>query len=277
VSSFRADTSVFRPAAVNPATGRSVSLSFASGTENPVFQNGIWMLGAGTGVDWTNMQLGGGILYGTMAAGSFDGHYCDSAALLTGYGAWNRNQSVVAAVKSINQLSSNSSDFCELEIRLRCQVNAHNFQGYEILWRCNHTSTTYHQIGWWYGPIGINGGCAVGCAFEGVTGSLHSAGNGMENTDACFDTAAATAAWGSPNFGGLYDGDSVGASLVGDQLTTWIIHNGVTVILQQFSDTAGPGGHAKFASGYPGLGHWNHSVSPPSDYGFTSATFNELL
>jgi hypothetical protein len=244
-----------------------VSLSFASGTENPVSQNGIWTHGGATGLDWNNMQLTSGILCGTQAANSFDGHYADSGALLTGYGTWRADQEVEAVVKSTNQQTG--SNYCEVEIRLRCQITAHSFTGYEILWRCNHDGSQYHQIGYWYGPIGVAGVCTTGCAFDGVPNSIHPTVNGMEAAD---------------GFGGIYDGDTVGARIIGNRITTWIIGgatnplgNGVKQVLEDFNDTGGAGGGAYFTSGYPGLGHWNHSTSAsPTDYGFTSAVIREL-
>ena len=274
MSSFRTDTTVFGKAAVTPTTTRTVTISSFPGTENPAIQNGIWTNGAATGVNWSNMQITGGIICGTQAAGSFDGHYCDSAALLTGYGTWNSNQEVEAVVKSINQVGG--SNFCEVEIRLRCNVWALDFQGYELLWRANHDGSQYHQIGYWYGPIGINGGCALGCAFAGVPGSVNYNANGMEASDNVADQAAGLVAWGTTTYGGIYDGDTVRASIVGNRIRTYVVHNGTTVLLEDFNDTGATNGGALFTSGYPGLGHWNHSASAPTDFGFTSAIFREL-
>ena len=238
--------------------------------ENPLCEKGLWLNGATEGSDWKDMQTTGGLAYGPLNFVS--SNYDDATSILAG--TWSPNHQVEAVVHSINQQTG--SNFQEVEVRLRCAISPHVISGYEVNWRCTHDGTQYHQIIWWYGRLGTSGGCANGCAFAGVTGSFDPNGNGMVNTTACFDTSAATTAWGTTTYGGLFDGDTVGASIVNNQITTWIIHSGTKVLLQQFSDTAASDGGALFKTGSPGIGHWLHGAGNTNDFGFTSMTAKEL-
>jgi hypothetical protein len=230
-------------------TGRTYTTNFDA-TENPISEGGNWINGAAQGLDWKDMRSANGYAYGTQD-GSGGPPYNDSTAVLTG--TWGPDQTVQAVVRSVNQQTGTVYE--EVEIRLRTTIAAHSIKGYEVLWRANHDGTQYHQIGHWYGPIGT-GGCTLGCAFAAVPGSI--------------DMRAAN---GNP---GIYDGDTVGASIIGNRITTWVIHNGVKQVLQDFNDTSGAGGNAYFTTGSPGMGHWLRGPgSLISDYGFTSYTASD--
>jgi hypothetical protein len=223
--------------------GRVYTTDF-SATENPISEGGNWRNGQTDGLDWRNMRTSGGFAYGTQD-GSGGPPYNDSTAVLTG--AWGPDQTVEATVRSVNQQTGDVYE--EVEIRLRTTITAHSLRGYEVLFRANHDGTQYHQIGHWYGPIGT-AGCTLGCAFAAVPGSI--------------DMRAAH------GFPGIYDGDKVGASIIGNRITTWVIHNGVKRVLQDFNDTSGAGGGAYFTTGSPGMGHWLRGPGNLiSDYGFT--------
>lgn len=227
-------------------------------TENPISQGGIWRNGLTNGLDWTDMQTSGGLAYGP--ANFLSSTYDDATAILAR--SWSPDARAEAVVKSINQ-QDGATTFQEVELRLRTSINGHVIKGYEFNWLCTHNGNQYHQVGYWYGPIGVQGGCALGCAFDAVPNSINSGGNGM------------TAAFGNP---GLYDGDTVGAQIVGNHVTTWITHNGIVTPLQDFFDTGGAGGGAYFTAGQPGIGHWYHgSGGATSDFGFTKFRTVEVL
>jgi hypothetical protein len=232
-------------------------------TENPISEGGNWINGATTGVDWKDMQTTPGLVFGPVNFATST--YNDATAVLSG--SWRGDQRVETVVKSLNQVNG-TTDFEEIEHRLRTTITANSIKGYEVNWACMHNGLQYHQIGYWYGPIGVQGGCALGCAFDAVPNSINSAGNGM------------TAAQG---FLGIYDGDTVGSQIVGNRITTWIVYGpnsptpGVKQILEDFNDTGGTGGAAKFQTGAPGVGHWYHSTSGAvSDFGFTSLIVSEV-
>jgi len=229
--------------------GRTYTTTF-SATENPISEGGNWRNGARDGIDWKDMRTIPGLAYGTQD-GSGGPPYNDSTAVLTG--PWGPDQRVEAKVRTVNQQTG--SIYQEVEIRLRTTINAHSLTGYEILWRVTHDGSQYHQIGHWYGPLGT-GSCTLGCAFAAVPGSKD-----MRATD------------GNP---GIFDGDTVGASIIGNRITTWVIHNGVKQVLQDFNDTSGAGGGAYFTSGAPGMGHWLRGPgSTIADYGLTSLTASD--
>lgn len=232
-------------------------------TENPISEGGRWLNGQTNGLDWKDMQTTPGLAFGPVNFAT--SHYDDATAVLSG--SWSPDHRVECVVKSLNQVNG-TTDFEEAEIRLRTRIGVENgagyIKGYEVNWACFHNGQQYHQIGYWYGPIGVLGGCALGCAFAAVPNSINSAGNGM------------TSAFG---FNGLYDGDTVGAQIVGNRITTWIIGGpnsvlpgpGMKQVLQDFNDTGGSDGGAYFKSGSPGIGHWYHSTAGVvSDFGMTS-------
>jgi hypothetical protein len=235
--------------------GRTYTTSF-TGTENPISEGGNWINGQQVGIDWKDMRVAGGLAYGTQS-GAGGPPYNDSTAVITGN--WAPDQAVEAVVHTVNQQTG--SVYEEVEIRLRTTITSHRLAGYEFNWRANHDGSQYHQIGYWYGPIGTSS-CALNCAFAAVPNSINSSGDGM------------TAAFGNP---GLFDGDTVGASIVGNHITSWVIHNGVKKVLENFNDTGGAGGGAYFTSGSPGMGHWMHGPGQfVSDFGFTRLTAWEV-
>lgn len=122
-------------------------------TEDPVWENGRWVNGGVTGLDWANVCTTAGMALGTQpgtAAGA--ARYADSTAVLAG--KWGANQTVEATVSLINP-SGSSSVFEEVELRLRTIITAHSITGYEI--NCsvsNNPQNFYLQIVRWNGPLG---------------------------------------------------------------------------------------------------------------------------
>lgn len=113
--------------------------------ENPISENGHWINGGTTGLDWTNVGTTPGLAYGT-ETGSVN--YDDSTALLTG--TWGPNQTVQATAHTT---VTGSSDFAEVELRVRSSLSAHNCTGYEINFSVN-PSNPYVQIVRWDGAFG---------------------------------------------------------------------------------------------------------------------------
>jgi len=225
--------------------GRTYTTNFPA-TENPLSEGGNWRNGQREGIDWKDFRTVPGLAYGTQLGSPPP--YDDSTAVVTG--TWGPDQTVEMKVKTVNQQTGSINQ--ELEVRLRTTINAHSLQGYEVLWRLNHDGSQYHQIVQWLGPLGT-ASCNWGCAFQEVPGSIN-----MHSWD------------GNP---GVYDGDTLGASIVGNRIRTWIIHNGVKQMLQDVTDTSGPGGGARFTSGAPGMGAWLRGPSSTvADYGVTSFT-----
>jgi hypothetical protein len=117
----------------------------------------------------------------------------------------------------------------EVELRLRTTISAHSITGYEINFRCVSDGTQYVQIGRWNGPVNDFSGLA----------------------DVRYPAAP-----------GLFDGDVVKATIIGNVITVYI--NGVQVA--QATDNT-------YTNGSPGVGHWLNGPSGLiGDYGFTSFT-----
>lgn len=151
-------------------------------------------------------------------------------------GRWPADQFFEFQVRSTNPLAD--PNFCEIEGQLRMTVTATQISGYEVNWRVNHDNTQYHEIVYWYGPTGLAASCADGCSFHAI---LH-----MVQADGLL---------------GVFDGDILGGSIVGNRIRTWQIHNGVKQALADIRDTGGSDGGALFKTGNPGIGHWHHASS----------------
>jgi hypothetical protein len=147
---------------------RSYATSFPL-TENPIAEAGNWVSGASLGVDWLNMQTTPGLAFG--GANFTSNTYNDATAVLTG--TWRPNHAVQGTVKSLSQ-QNGTTNFQEVELRLRTSISPHRIAGYEVNWSCLHNGNQYHQVGYWYGPIGVNPTCTLGCAFDAVPNSINS-------------------------------------------------------------------------------------------------------
>jgi hypothetical protein len=120
----------------------------------------------------------------------------------------------------------NQQGFEEVELLLRMSISPHFTTGYEITFRCYRGRRAYVQINYWKGRLNDFGGLAS------TTGP------------------------------GLWDGDVVSASIIGNTITIWI--NGVQVLQRK-----DPLNH--YTTGNPGMGfYYQDSTGSDSDYGFTS-------
>jgi hypothetical protein len=183
-------------------------------------EGGNWINGQTVGLDWKNFRTTPGFAFGTQD-GAGGPPYDDSTAVVSG--SWGPNQTVQATVRTTNQQSG--SIYQEVEIRLRTTLSAHVNTGYEINWRCNHDGSQYQQI------VRFNGPLNSFTYLSDIRGGR-----------------------------GLYDGDVIKASMIGNVITVY--QNGTQIA--QVSDST-------FTSGSPGLGHWLRGpAAGVDDYGFTS-------
>jgi len=209
-------------------------------TEDPISEGGMWTNGKTDGIDWADVVTeegrahGGKVRMGVAerraeqgnlnGAASEDtapeGDYDDPTAVLAG--SWGPNQRVKATVFSRNQTADY---FQEVEIRLRSSIGPRSCTGYEVFWRCLRTDEAYAEIVRWNGPV------------AGFTSLARMQGARC----------------------GVGDGDVVEATIIGNQITSYI--NGVEV-LSATDDV--------FASGGPGIGFNFGCGNTYVDHGFTS-------
>ena len=138
------------------------------GNETPISEGGIWLNGKRDGIDWADVLMRDGRVYGEVtrmmakerrveqqalgagaAAGAAEGDYDDPTAVLVG--SWGPDQYGRARVFSKNQTDKY---FQEVEIRLRSSIKPHSCDGYEVFWRCLKTEGGYAEIVRWNGKIG---------------------------------------------------------------------------------------------------------------------------
>jgi len=157
-------------------------------TQAPISENGAWHH---DGLDWTKVETGGGIAYGTQSGTA---GYDDSYAYLSGFPADYSASAVVHRAANID-----SSCTHEVEILLRWSDAAHSARGYE----CNFAfDGTYAQIVRWNGPFGdftylgsgtvpggIHDGDRLSATVVGQTITLSVNGNQVADaTDATYPT-----------------------------------------------------------------------------------------
>lgn len=100
--------------------GKTYTTSFPL-TENPISENGNWINGATTGIDWGDVSTTPGETHPHPGPA----RYADATALLTG--TWGPDQSAQATV-----YINNAYNFPEVEFRLRSSLSPHVCNGYEI-------------------------------------------------------------------------------------------------------------------------------------------------
>ena len=121
-------------------------------SEDPISENGAWVNGGTTGLDWSNVQTTAGRAFGTQSGtDACPICYNDSTAILAGL--WNPDQSVQATVFLTNPLTGGAC--CqEVELRLRTQISSSMITGYEINWKATSDGSQYCQIVKWNGALG---------------------------------------------------------------------------------------------------------------------------
>lgn len=165
--------------------------------------------------------------------------YNDPIALLNG--SWAADQQAFAHVRTVNQQAGFNQ---EVECHLRAELKANRAWGYEILWKCFNNSNWYTDIVRW---------------------------NGFPDD---FDILVHTTS--GP---GLANGDLVCARMVGSVITAYV--NGVLVNSHDTAGDSAPvsgGGPARYVSGAPGLGFFQHGATTVTlpDFGFIDFSANEL-
>lgn len=244
------ETKLYLPNAV-----RILSSGFGQ-DESIMSLGGPWVHGARDGTAFHDIQVVNGIA--CQSTKNLLGNiYDDAMAIHVGTG-WSPNVIIESLVSTQNQQTG--STYQEIEHRHRTNISNNVCTGYEINWRVNHDGSQYHQVAYWYGILGTaSPSCVFGCAFDFVPGSVNPGGNGMGAGD---------------GYQGLYHLDTIGSSMIGNRISTWIIQGpnapspGVRIDLQSFLDTGGAGGGAKYTTGYPGIGHWHHGAGgSTTDFG----------
>jgi hypothetical protein len=226
--------------AASPAWARTYTTSF-SAAENPIAENGNWVNGATTGLDWSNVSTTPGLARGQQTP---DGVtlYNDSIALLTG--SWGANQTVQATVHTVNQ---NDSINEEVEIRLRSTVTAHASTGYECTFSARSSALAYVGIVKWNGPLA----------------SANNINRGYTSLALQFDSTMA-----------VRNGDTVRCTVTGT--TSTVITAFINDVQKlQVTDTSSP-----WTSGNPGMGFYLQGTggnpSAQADYGFTTFAATDL-
>jgi hypothetical protein len=222
------------------ACGYSTSFAGPS-VEQPIRQGSIWRNGQADGVLWSDVNAGKGRAFGapTNMSGGTNGQYADPTAILTG--TWSASQRVTATASCLNNVSDKIT-YPEVELRLRFSLSAHSATGYEISWRCadsnnpNSLNSSYVLVARWNGGLGD---------FTLLVGTI--AG------------------------GGVVDGDTVSAEMIGNTLTFY--RNGMP---------QGTVTDSTFATGNPGIG-FNYvaaddfaSGAPNVNFGFTHFVATEI-
>lgn len=159
----------------------------------------------------------------------------DSFALLDpAFLTFHADQKATGTIFYDGSLSTNTH---EVECFLRASCSAHSITGYE----CNYAfDGSYTEIVVWLGALN---------SFSIVS---HVA---------------------NPSTGPAQTGDQLIFQIVGDVLTASLKRAGVTTQINTFTDTS-TGGHARYASGNPGMGFW-HSDSA-DHYSFSNLALVEL-
>ena len=123
---------------VNNNTGGNTYTTNFPLTENPISENGKWINGKTTGLDWANVTTTPGKAIGTESGSN---GYDDSTAILAG--TWGPDQTAQATVFAAQGFHG------EVELRLRSSISAHQNSGYEI-----NFSGGYCQVVRWEGALG---------------------------------------------------------------------------------------------------------------------------
>jgi hypothetical protein len=198
-----------------------------SNPENPISEGGKWNNGRSVGLDWTDVRIIDGISCGTQR-GTDSGvfMYNDSYAVLSGFPPDQTAQGVV------NIKNPTGSCNQEVELLLRWNSSAHRATGYECLARCLNSQESYMEIVRWNGALGD---------FTYLA-RLHSSSAGLK------------------------DGDTLKASVTGNQITFYLNN----VLKLQCTDSTYPEGN-------PGIGFflWN-CPGTNTDFGFKSLTIKGL-
>jgi len=155
----------------SPPTPKTYQTNFPT-NENPISENGNWINGGTTGLDWSDVQVNNGLAFGTITGST--PNYGDSTAVLAG--TWASNQQACATVHTVNQTTTIHE---EVELRTRTTIKPHSITGYEYDYRVTVGGSQYVAIVRWNGPLG---------SFTYVT-NINPGGPGLHNGDQICATA----------------------------------------------------------------------------------------
>ncbi len=133
-------------------------------TENPISEGGNWIGGLEGGLDWSDMQTGGGVASG-MVRSNNGGQYNDPTALLNG--TWGPNQTVTATV-----YVSGSNPGSEVELRLHSSMSSHVSNGYEVDAAATGTGSNFLVLVRWNGALGNFTFLGTTCNYPAVCGQV---------------------------------------------------------------------------------------------------------
>lgn len=208
-------------------------------TENPLLQNSAWLNGLTVGKDWSDVQTSGGIACGTQT-GPAAPPFDDSIALWTPPNGVPWTDTQIEAQVVIPDRTGWTGDH-EVELLLRGTLTSNSAKFYEVQFAVN-AGTTYRAIVRWNGALSD---------FTFLVGQT-------------FDLT-------------INDGDWIKATIIGTVIT---MYRGVTrgsyVQIGSSYDTASDG--TKYASGFPGYGHWRNDgeTIPITAWGITSWSATRL-
>lgn len=216
------------------ATYESYATAFPA-TENPVTEDGLWLQGQATALDWTNTRSTPGKAFGTQSEGSHGtgqaGGYNDSATARrarTGR-VWSPNQDVRGRIYITSRSGWTGNH--EVELHTRVTMSANSIQLYEAI--CSVTGgTTYYEIVRWNGPVGDDIGDFTFLA----------------HVDAA----------------GVNDGTYMRFTAIGTALALYTSSDGVNwgTAIATATDSALP-------YGLPGYGMWTNGAGNPNTYGLS--------
>ena len=174
---------------LGPAKANDYSTQFPL-SEDAISENGKWINGGTTGIDWGDVRTASGFAFGTVLSGAPP--YNDLTAVLAG--TWASSQTAKGTVHTVNQSSAIQE---EVEIRLRTTITPHSITGYEFDFRVTSDGSQYIVIVRWDGPL--NSFCYIsstGCTADPISATIPGPG--------------------------LHDGDVVMATTVGSILSLYI-------------------------------------------------------
>ena len=238
-------------------TPESYSTAFPL-TENPIVEDGLWLLGAREGVDWSDFRTETNFAYGTQSAGSHGngqpGGYNDSVALrLPRVGkVWTPNQDVRGRVKIVSR--SGWTGFHECQLLLRGTMHANWLTVYEAIFSVVG-GTTYYQLVRFNGPLALTNSDGGWTSLKNVSAT------------------------------GVEDGTYCRATAVGTVLTMYTSANGVDwTSVNSYDTTTGNDGQAggtpdsvQYSYGLPGMMHWTNGSGNPNTYGWSQWSAQEFV
>lgn len=113
------------------------STNFPATNQNPMVDDGRWIMGKANGLSWTDPQVVSGVAYATMITHSVG--FVDSIAHRTGFPADHWSEGVI-------RYNGGTKDQLEVELFVRMQITANNARGYEI--DIVGGSNTAHVVRW---------------------------------------------------------------------------------------------------------------------------------